>query len=100
MALHSVFLPGESHGQRSLVGSSPRGLKESDTTGGLTLLPLPQILWSVVEPSLTRSSWQRTSGPSKVPEVTKFQSSVISQDLVLVAHGTHLNLLPDLLEKG
>ena len=26
-----VFLPGESHGQRSLVGYSPRGLKESDT---------------------------------------------------------------------
>ena len=27
-----VFLPGESHGQRSLVGSSPWGLKESDMT--------------------------------------------------------------------
>ena len=27
-----VFSPGESHGQRSLVGYSPRGLKESDTT--------------------------------------------------------------------
>ena len=27
-----VFLPGESHGQRSLVGYSPRGHKESDTT--------------------------------------------------------------------
>ena len=27
-----VFLPGESHGQRSLVGCSPRGHKESDTT--------------------------------------------------------------------
>ena len=27
-----VFLPGESHGQRSLVGFSPRGHKESDTT--------------------------------------------------------------------
>ena len=27
-----VFLPGESHGWRSLVGYSPRGLKESDTT--------------------------------------------------------------------
>ena len=27
-----VFLPGESHGQRSLVGDSPSGLKESDTT--------------------------------------------------------------------
>ena len=27
-----VFLPGESHGRRSLVGYSPRGRKESDTT--------------------------------------------------------------------
>ena len=26
-----VFLPGESHGQRSLAGYSPRGCKESDT---------------------------------------------------------------------
>ena len=26
------LLPGESHGQRSLVGYSPRGRKESDTT--------------------------------------------------------------------
>ena len=27
-----MFLPGESHGRRSLVGYSPRGRKESDTT--------------------------------------------------------------------
>ena len=27
-----VFLPGESHGQRSLAGYIPRGLKKSDTT--------------------------------------------------------------------
>ena len=27
-----VFLPGESHGQRNLVGYSPWGCKESDTT--------------------------------------------------------------------
>ena len=27
-----VFLPGESHGPRSLAGYSPRGRKESDTT--------------------------------------------------------------------
>ena len=27
-----VFLPGKSHGQRSLVGYSPQGHKESDTT--------------------------------------------------------------------
>ena len=32
MATTPVFLPGESHGRRSLVGYSPRGLKESDTT--------------------------------------------------------------------
>ena len=27
-----VFLPGESHGQRSLEGYSPQGCQESDTT--------------------------------------------------------------------
>ena len=32
MAIHSVFLPGEFHGQRSLVGYSSRGHKESDMT--------------------------------------------------------------------
>ena len=32
-----VSLSGEFHGQRSLVGYSPRGLKESDTTERLTL---------------------------------------------------------------
>jgi len=30
-----VFLPGESHGQRKLMGYSPWGLKESDMTGQL-----------------------------------------------------------------
>ena len=28
----AALLPGESHGQRSLAGYSPRGLRESDTT--------------------------------------------------------------------
>ena len=32
-----VFLPGESHGQRSLVGYTPWGRKESDTTEQLRL---------------------------------------------------------------
>ena len=27
----ATFFPGESHGQRSLVGYSPQGRKESDT---------------------------------------------------------------------
>ena len=32
MATHSIFLPGKSYGWRSLVGCSPRGREESDTT--------------------------------------------------------------------
>ena len=32
MATHSSFLPGKAHGQRSLVGYSAQGHKESDTT--------------------------------------------------------------------
>ena len=32
MATHSVFLPGESHGQRNLEGYNPWGHKQSDTT--------------------------------------------------------------------
>ena len=32
MAAHSVFLPGESHGQRSLADYIPWGCKELDTT--------------------------------------------------------------------
>ena len=32
MVTTPVFLPGKSHGQRSLVGYSPRGRSELDTT--------------------------------------------------------------------
>ena len=32
MAPTPVFSPGESHGWRSMVGYSPRGRRESDTT--------------------------------------------------------------------
>ena len=38
MAIHSVLLPGESHGQRSLVGYSPWGRKELDTTEHIIVL--------------------------------------------------------------
>ena len=39
-----VFLPGEFHGQRSLVGYNPWGLKELDTTEQLnTFLNLPRL---------------------------------------------------------
>ena len=31
MVTHSIFLPGKSRGQRSLVGCSPKGHQEPDT---------------------------------------------------------------------
>ena len=40
MATHSSFLLGESHGQRSLVGCSPWGHRETDTTESLMLIML------------------------------------------------------------
>ena len=40
-----VFLPGESHGRRNLVGYSPRGHKESDTTERLQLHHADNIMW-------------------------------------------------------
>ena len=36
MATHSIFLPGESHGQSSLAGCSPWGHKALDTTERLS----------------------------------------------------------------
>ena len=42
LAFMLVFLPGESHGQKSLAGYSPWDCKEPDTTEWLTL----HILWA------------------------------------------------------
>ena len=36
-------MPGKSHGQRSLTGYNPRGLKESDTTEQLTHMGYPML---------------------------------------------------------
>ena len=38
-----VFLPGESHEQRSLVGYSPWDCKESDTTEATKYIPKPNV---------------------------------------------------------
>ena len=59
-----VFLPGESHGQRSLAGCSPWGHRASDTTEWLThtrqwlppqvpLLEAPSHSQLLMEPSLS-----------------------------------------------
>ena len=47
MQLTLVFLPGESHGQRSL-GYSPWGHKESDTTKETLYTCIPDIPGSVM----------------------------------------------------
>ena len=49
----SVFLPGKFHGQRSLVGYSPWGHKESDTTEQLSFpFPFwPWSLWDLISPT-------------------------------------------------
>ena len=47
-----VFLPGKFHGQRSLMGYSPWGLKESNTTERLntnSLLPGQALYWNLNE---------------------------------------------------
>ena len=41
METTAVFLPRESHGQRSLAGYSPWGCKESDTTERLSTHAYP-----------------------------------------------------------
>ena len=61
-------MPGKSHGQRSLVGYSPRGRKEWDTTERLHFTSLgPKLGWGVAYKSSGRmsSTWVRLSiGPS------------------------------------
>ena len=43
-----VFFPAEFHGQRSLVGYSPRGCKVSDTTKQLTLLGIHECMYKQI----------------------------------------------------
>ena len=47
-----VFLPGESHGQSSLVGYSPRGHKEAETTERLSRSTAPD--WGKQETEQTQ----------------------------------------------
>ena len=65
----SVFLSGESHGQRSLAGYSPWGCRESDTTKWLTLtqawatsraLLTPMVMCQPLSPRIQLSTWKST----------------------------------------
>ena len=74
-----VSLPGESHGQRSLVGCSPWGLKESGMTGKLTHTYIPEThrAFSAVknlpdyrrrrlDPGVGKIPWRRAWHPTPV----------------------------------
>ena len=68
MAIHSIFLPGEFHEQNNLVGYSPWGHKESDTTKRYTHThththPHPLISEPILSPVyLNAGHIHRTSG--------------------------------------
>ena len=58
-----VFLPGESHEQRSLVGYGPRGRKESGTTER-PLLYFTLLYYTEEVSPVTQARWISPSGPS------------------------------------
>ena len=52
--MNPVFMPGEFHGQRSLVGYNPQGRPESDMTGQLSPAQLLEIISILL---LTSNKW-------------------------------------------
>ena len=66
-----VLFPGDSHGQRSLVGCSPWGRQESDTTECLTHKPKNQLSKSSSSSRDTTShpfEWLLPNKQTKVPK--------------------------------
>ena len=83
-----VFLPGESHGQRSLVGYSPRGHRQLDRTEQLSLSSLQVVSFQAQAGGLskrwsgmkaisvcTRDWWRMTCMPSGDPFKSPCSSS-------------------------
>ena len=62
-----VFLPGESHVQRSLAGYSPQSCKESDTTKRLSLLLQKTFQECEKQWALTHDSYVLSLPPPRFP---------------------------------
>ena len=62
MATHSVFLPGESQGQQSLVGCHLWGHTESDTTEATQQQQQQQLCLFPAAYALLPSSWGSSPG--------------------------------------
>ena len=78
-----VFLPGESHGRRSLVRYSPRGGKESDTTEWLHLTSL-QVTMDFEKKSKTKHN-KKTTTPLTI--TTKCEKKSLSNVSVNTQQG-------------
>ena len=57
-----VFLPGKSHGQRSLVGYSPWGHKELDTTETTEHACIERVAQMVMNLSTMQETWVQSLG--------------------------------------
>ena len=71
-----VFLPGESHGQRSLAGCSPQGRKESDAAERLNMYPCT---------CPPKPPFSPCGGPMACPSVTSSCQGTQEQTVVIVA---------------
>ena len=67
-----VFLPGESHWQRNLVGYSPRALKESDMTEHIHILHTPFLGY---QNHRAQSKHPETNPAAPVPEASPWKTS-------------------------
>ena len=112
-----VLLPGKSHGQRSLVGPSPWGHKESDTTERLhfhfrfqlELVQTPQVKGSVPQACLlptsnTSHKWWLPMSPitckTRSRRILSTGASVLmeSRFTLLLSHGCFLFTNPEVCQ--
>ena len=112
-----VFLPGESHGQTNLVGYSPQGHKESDTTERLhfhfrfqlELVQTPQVKGSVPQACLlptsnTSHKWWLPMSPitckTRSRRILSTGASVLmeSRFTLLLSHGCFLFTNPEVCQ--
>ena len=96
-----VFLPGKSHGHRSLVGYSPWGCKESDTTERLHFpLSFPRKTWWSTVHGVTKSqtqldNWARTH----LEQIKQFFKWKNNRSSVISRNKTQLKLIQALKKK-
>ena len=90
-----VFLPGESHGRGSLVGYSPRGRKELDTTERLHFYFTEDYSLRDILSDSSKKLFQRGKEGARIyRRFWKKKSNQVSKDYCL-AH-THTHTKPDI----